>query len=573
HLLDIHREVNPYPWFYSGEPSEDIRERWQWTFPIIFSPVDHKTLYVSSQHLWSTDDGGKTWKKLSGDLTRHDPKTMGPSGGPITHDMNGPEVYATIFSVGPGKKNMDVIWAGSDDGLVHVTRDGGETWTDVTPPGMPDFGRVSQIDASSFNDGAAYVAVKRPLLNDKAPYIFRTRDYGQTWTKTVNGIPADDYVHAVREDPDRQGLLYAATQHGVYLSYDDGDSWQDLTLNMPDLPVVDLVVEKNQLVIASHGRGFWVLDNLAPIRQATPGMEMADAKMFTPPVAVRSGPDITLSWWLKDAPSEAKLEVLDSTGAVLRTFIPDTATADTSAAAAPSYFRRGPQWLPVEAGLNTLRWDLRAEPFVSFPGMIFWGARTTGPAVPPGHYTVRLTADGHSVSAPLMVERNPWITDVTDADLQAQYAFSSKVRDRVNDANRAVIAIRRVKSQLDDRYEKSDDATLHQKGDKLLADASDVEQDIYQVKNQSNQDPLNFPIRVNNRLANLMAMAERGDGRPTTNMPEIFRILSDQLQGYQDRLDEIWATDLKDVNEELARLGLTPLDPKCDEAGGCRPVM
>ncbi len=568
--LDLHREVNPYPWFYSGEPSKEIKERWQWTFPILFSPVDHKTLYVSSQHLWSTADGGRTWNKLSPDLTRHDPMTMQESGGPITHDMNGPEVYATIFAVGPGKKNMDVIWAGSDDGLINVTRDGGKTWTNVTPKDMPDFGRVSQIDASSFNDGAAYVAVKRPLLNDRAPHIYRTKDYGETWTKTVSGIRG--YVHAVREDPNRQGLLYAATQHGVFVSYDDGDHWQDLTLNMPDLPVVDLVVEKNQLVIASHGRGFWVLDNIAPLRQASAGTTAENLEVFAPPVAIRSGPNVALSWWVGTAPKEAKLEVLDSAGAVLRTFVPDTTTRDSTATRGRGRFGGG-SWLPVKAGLNTLSWDLRAEPYTTFEGMVFWGARASGPAVPPGRYTVRLTADGQTASAPLTVRRNPWITDVTDADLRAQYEFSRAVRDKVTEANEAVITIRNVKRQLEDRYEKSDDAKLHDAGDRLDTNASDVEQDIYQVKNRSNQDPLNFPIRVNNRLANLMSMAERGDGRPTTNMPEIFGILTQELKGYTDRLDEVWQTDLAAVNRELGRLDLAPIDPDCAKAEGCRPIM
>ncbi|MDQ8175691.1 MAG: glycosyl hydrolase, partial [Gemmatimonadota bacterium] len=233
----LSREVNPYPWFYSGEPSSAIRERWQWTFPILFSKVDPSRLYVSSQRLWMTKDGGATWQVLSPDLTRHDPATLGKSGGPITGDMNGPEVYATIFSVAPGKRDVNVIWTGSDDGLVHVTRDGGKTWKNVTPREMPDFGRVSQIDASAFDSGIAYVSVRKPLLNDFAPYIFKTTDYGATWTKIVTGIRADDYIHAVREDPTRRGLLYAAGQHGVYLSYDDGAQWQSLRLNMPDVPV------------------------------------------------------------------------------------------------------------------------------------------------------------------------------------------------------------------------------------------------------------------------------------------------------------------------------------------------
>jgi hypothetical protein len=202
------REVGPYPRVFSGEPSSALVERVQWTFPIIFSPVDPRVLYTATQHVWKTTSGGQDWQRISGDLTRHDPRTMGDSGGPITHDMNSPEVYATVFAIGPGKTDASVIWAGSDDGLIHLTRDGGRTWLNVTPTDMPDFGWVSVIDASSFDAGSAYAAVKRPLLDDAAPYIFRTHDFGRTWTKIVTVIAPTHYVHAVREDPGRRGLLY-----------------------------------------------------------------------------------------------------------------------------------------------------------------------------------------------------------------------------------------------------------------------------------------------------------------------------------------------------------------------------
>jgi photosystem II stability/assembly factor-like uncharacterized protein len=567
--IETHREVNPYPWFYSGEPSSEIRERWQWTFPILFSPLDPHTLYTSSQRLWRTTDGGKNWTALSDDLTRHDPATLGPSGGPITHDMNGPEVYATIFSVGPGKVDMDVIWAGSDDGLIHVTRNGGESWADVTPSDMPDFGRVSQIDASAFDPGTAYVAVKRPLLNDQAPYIFRTRDYGGSWTRIVDGIREDAYVHVVRADPTREGLLYAGTQHGAYISFDDGASWQGLNPNFPDIPVVDLVVEENELVMASHGRGFWVLDNIAPLRQLTPETTSRDVVLFRPPTAVRSGTGVTLSWWLSAPADQARLEILDAAGAVLRTLEPRDESERGGGGGGRS-FGGGASALPNEAGLNHVSWDLRTEGYVTFPGMIFWGARSQGPAVPPGEYTLRLSAQGQTLTAPLRVRRNPLITDVTDADLQAQYAFSTRVRDKVTEANEAVIAIRRVKAQLEDRYERSDDVGLREAGERLERNASEVEENIYQVRNQSGQDPLNFPIKVNNRLANLMAMAERGDGRPGNMMPEIFDILVRELRGYADRLREVWSTDMAAVNAELRRLNLVPLDPACDRPEGCK---
>jgi photosystem II stability/assembly factor-like uncharacterized protein len=570
----ISREVNPYPWFYSGEPSKDIKERWQWTYPIIFSQVDPRVLYVSSQRLWRTMDGGRTWQVLSGDLTRHAPETQEKSGGPITGDMNGPEVYGVIFSIGPSKKTINTIWTGSDDGLVHVTRDNGKTWTNVTPKDLPAFGRVSQIDASAFNDGGAYISVRRPLLNDFAPYIWKTSDYGRTWTKIVNGIRADDYIHAVREDPTRRGLLYAGGQHGTYVSYDDGANWSSLRLNMPDVPVADLVVEGNELVIATHGRGFWVLDNIAPLRQATPGLLASDAYMFTAPVGVRSGPGVTLSWLLKSAPRVAKLDILDSTGTVLRTFEPDTARSDSARANAGGGGRRGGGgvFLPKTAGIGHLTWDLRTKPIASFPGMILWGAGTNGPAVPPGRYTARLTADGRALSTQVVIIRNPRIPDVSDADLRAQYAFSKRVRDKANEANEAVIGIRRVKAQLTDRLKKSDDATLKSTGETLRKNTSAVEENIYQVRNQSGQDPLNFPIKVNNRLANLMSMAERGDGPPTNNMPEIFGILTTELKGYTDQLAKVYKTDLVAVNKELTRLKLAPLDPQCEKVEGCAAV-
>ncbi|MBM4186278.1 MAG: glycosyl hydrolase [Gemmatimonadetes bacterium] len=569
--LGTSREVNPYPWFYSGEPAKDIRERWQWTFPIIFSPVDERTLYVSSQRLWATRDGGKTWSRLSGDLTRADPTTLEKSGGPITGDMNGPEVYATIFSVGPGKRDVNVIWTGSDDGLVHLTRDGGRSWTNVTPPAMPDFGRVSQIDASAFSSGAAYLSVRRPLLGDLAPYIFKTTDYGRSWTKIVAGIRPDAYVHAVREDPTRPGMLYAATQHGVYLSYDDGAQWQPLNPGLPDVPIVDLIVEGNELVIASHGRGFWILDNIAPLRQASPAVRRGSLTMFAPPIAIRSGPAVMLSWWQAAKAQASVLEIVDSLGAALRRFRPDTLSpaARDSVNQAAGYWRRPAPFLPNGPGLNRLTWDLRADGPSTFPGMILWGAGTGGPALPPGRYTVRLTVDGQVASAPLVVKRNPRIVDVTDADLAAQFRFSRRVRDKVTEANDAVIAIRRVKAQVGHRLERSTDAALKSAGDRLVGNASSVEERIYQVRNRSGQDPLNFPIRVNNRLANLMQMAERGDGRPTTHMPEIFGILSTELKGYTDRLREVWATDLAAVNRELQRLGLPRIDPACDRPAGC----
>jgi len=565
----LSREVNPYPLMFSGEPSSALVERWQWTYPIIFSPVNPRLLFTSSQHLWKTTDAGQSWTRISPDLTRHDPSTMGPSGGPITHDMNAPEVYATIFAIGPSKKDVNVIWTGSDDGLVYLTRDGGKTWTNVTPKGMPDFGRVSQIDASAFDGGAAYVAVKRPLFDDLAPYIFRTHDYGKTWTKIVDGIGADDYVHAVREDPNRRGLLYAATQHGVYISYDDGDHWSSLSLNLPDLPVSDLIVWRNDLVISTMGRGFYVLDNVVPLEQYTPAVEAApDAVLFAPPPAIRSTDGAVITYWLKHPAKDVRLDILDAAGRVIREYKPDTST--TPARGRGGFGRFGFASAPPKtAGIDHFTWDLRYAPATSFPGMILWGASTQGPAAPPGRYTVRLIVDGGSFTQPVTVKRNPLFTDVSDADLRAQFALAIKIRNKLSEANQAVIDVRNVKAQVDDRLKKSDDATLKELGEKLNDHAGAVEQNIYQVRNQSGQDPLNFPIKINNRIGTLLSTVNSGDGRPIASAAPIFNYLSGKLGVQTSALAKVWATDLAAFNAQAKKLGLPAVNPKCAPGQVC----
>jgi len=555
------REVNPYPRMFQGEPSSDVKERWQWTYPIIFSPVDPNVLYTSSQHVWKTTSGGQNWTKISPDLTRHDPKTMGPSGGPITHDMNSPEIYAVVFALGPGKKNVNVIWAGSDDGLVHVTRNGGQTWTNVTPKDMPEFGRVSQIDAGSFEDGTAYIAVKRPLLNDVAPYIFRTHDFGKTWAKVVTGIRSNDYVHAVREDPTRRGLLYAGAQHGMYISYDDGDTWQSLSLNLPDIPISDVMVEANSIAIGTHGRSFYVLDNIEALRQFTPAIASAsEPYLFAPAPAIRPGNTVAIRYWLKQPARALTIDILDGAGKVVRTFKggpPDTTRRGAGGDEDDDNPRnRQPPAASMAAGLNTQVWDLRYASATTFPGMILWGATTNGPLALPGSYQVRLTVDGKTLTRPIAIRKNPLITDVTLADLREQFDLAIQIRDKVSEANEAVIKIRDLKNQTKDRLTKSQDPALKAAADSFSKHVSDVEEAIYQVRNQSGQDPLNFPIKINNRLATLLRTVTTGDGKPIGAAAPIFNDLKGELKVETDRLAKVLADDLTKLNAELRRLGL-----------------
>jgi photosystem II stability/assembly factor-like uncharacterized protein len=553
------REVHPYPRMFSGEPSSALVERIQWTFPIIFSPVDTRVLYTATQHVWRTTNNGQHWDKISPDLTRHDPKTMGPSGGPITKDMNGPEVYATVFALAPGKTDANVLWAGSDDGLIHVTRDGGKNWANVTPKDMPDFGRVSIIDASSFEPGIAYAAVKRPLLDDFSPYIFRTHDFGRTWTKIVSGIRNDEYVNVVREDHKRKGLLYAGTNKGVYFSYDDGGSWHSLSLNLPSLPVSDLIVEARDLAISTHGRGFYILDDIAPIRQFGPAVTSASpAYLFAPEEAYRSTNGAQIKYLVNGPVTNLRIEVLDKAGTVLRSF----AGASGGAAPPPAAARGGGRGgggaanASMSQGMQSVTWDLRYPPATSFPGMILWGGGVQGPAAPPGTYQVRMTVNGATQTQSFQVKKHPLHADVTDADLQEQFDVAIRIRDKTSEANQAVIDIRRIKADITDRLSKSEDPKLKAAGSALMTGLSEVEGEIYQVKNQAGQDPLNYPIKVNNRLASLGSMVNSGDGKPIGNALPILTALSAELKVLTDNLDRILAKELAAFNAEATRLKL-----------------
>jgi photosystem II stability/assembly factor-like uncharacterized protein len=559
------REVNPYPRQYQGEPSSEVKERWQWTYPIIFSPVDSNLLFTSSQRVWKTTNGGQSWEPISPDLSKHDPKTMGPSGGPITHDMNWPEIYAVVFSLAPGKRNVNVIWAGTDDGLVHVTRDGGRTWSNVTPPGMPEFGRVSQIDASVHNDGSAYVAVKRPLMDDTAPYIWRTHDFGQTWTKIVSGIRPNDYVHAVREDPTRRGLLYAGTRLGVYISYDDGATWESLSLNLPAVPINDLIVEKDALVLGSHGRSFYVLDNIEPLRQYTPAIAASqDPFLFKPSTAIRMGGNAEIQYWLKRPAQSLSIEITDAAGRVAYSVEgtpPGAGRAGRAGGGGGGGGGRGGRGgfgggAPMGVGLQTAQWNLQYPGATTFDGMILWGASTAGPRAVPGTYTVRMTVDGRTLTQPLTVAKHPLYTDITQADLEAQFDLALRIRDKLSEANQAVIRIRDIKGQVNDRMSASSDARLKTAGEGLNTQISAVEEAVYQVRNQSGQDPLNFPIKINNRIATLNRSVNTGDGAPIGNAEPIFNDLSAELKVQTDALERIINTELPKLNAELRRLGL-----------------
>ncbi len=564
--------INVWPENPMGHSSKDIRERFQWTFPIVFSRTGPKRLYVGSQHLWMSTNEGMSWERISGDLTRADPKTMGPSGGPITRDQTGVETYATIFTIAPSPHDANTIWVGSDDGYVHVTRNHGQSWTNVTPKDLPEFSRISLIEVSPHRPGTAYVAAKRYQLDDRKPHIYRTDDYGRTWVKTVNGIPDGDYVHVVREDIKRPHLLFAGTEHGVYLTFDDGLSWHRFNRNLPDVQVPDITVEDNDLVIATHGRSAYVMDAIGLLRQLEPRVAQADVHLFDPADPVR-GESVPFTFYLKGAARSASLEIVDANGEVLRTYRSASSDSagggggrggggggDEEEGGGGGFGGRGggQARLPIRAGNNRFSWDMRLEGATTFPGMILWAAGTQGPLALPGNYTVRLKVDDQPVqSQAFEIRKDPRLAHVTAADLQAQFELAKQVRDRVSEANEAVVAIRDVKRQVDDRIGK--DGSVRQPGVALKDKLGGVEGEIYQVRNQSSQDPLNYPIKLNNKLAALLRAAEGVDGRPPAQVYQVFDLLSGQLRTELGQLETILTRDLDEFNRLLRSKGLEPV--------------
>jgi len=564
------RTVNVWPDNPMGWSSVDIDERAQWTYPIVFDHHDPDLLYTGTQRVWRTHNGGQSWEPISEDLTRHDPSTMGASGGPITKDQTGVETYATIFALAPSYHDTNVLWSGSDDGYVYVTRNAtaaSPTWENVTPKDAPDFVRINTIEASPTTPGKAYVSGIRYLVdNDRHPYIWKTTDYGRTWTRIDAAIPEADFVRAVREDPVRAGLLYAASETTVYVSWDDGAHWQPLAMNLPNTQVSDLVVEDHDLVIGTHGRSFWVMRNIDLLRQMSPEVAAASFWLFDPKDPVQefdNGADVF--YYLKDNAEKVTVEILDAAGTVIGTYASaegDEQPEEAREGGGGRFGGGGPQKPSKMKGSNRFAWNMRTEGWTDFEGRIFWAAGPVGPSVVPGRYEVRLTVDGQSQTRDFEVKINPRAAQegVTVADLQARHDFAARVRDRVTDANEAVIRMRAIKEQVDDRLSKSDNGELRSLGGTVKDRLSGVESEIYQVKNQSNQDPLNYPIRLNNKLAALLNLVEGSYHRPTDQSYQVFDELSGKLGTEMDQMNLVITQDLARLNELLRELGLDPID-------------
>jgi len=582
------RDINPYPNNPMGGGADASKYRFQWNFPIVFSPHDPNTLYLGANVLFKSTNEGQSWEIISPDLTRNDKSKQGPSGGPITKDNTSVEYYDTIFTVMESPVQAGVIWAGADDGVVSVTRDGGKNWSTVTPPTslMPEWIQINSIDASPHDAGTAYVAATMYKWDDNRPYLYKTTDYGRTWTKITNGIPDAAFTRVIREDPNKRGLLYAGTETGMYVSFDNGANWQSFQFNLPIVPITDLAVQKREreLVAATQGRSFWIFDDLPMLHQIVDAggfSKAAETNLFKPKEAYRmpggggfGGPTATVGrnpaagvvvyYYLKNKPtSDIQLEFFDGAGKSIRKFTGRVerpgAASTTAQPAAPAGggeggFGGGGAAPPVtmDVGLNRFIWDMRHADAVRFPGMILWSGETRGPKIAPGTYQVKLTVDGKTFTQPFEVKADPRLS-ITPADYAKQTELGLRVRDKLTETHNAIIQIRDVRKQVEDLMKR----VAGQPGAKAINDAgaalnknlTTVEEALYQTKNQSNQDPLNFPIRLNNKLAALGGVVGSAEAAPTAQSYAVYDEVSGAIDAQLQRLAQIMKTEVPAFNQ------------------------
>jgi photosystem II stability/assembly factor-like uncharacterized protein len=582
HRTGEFRDVNPWPDNPMGHGAEGAAERFQWNFPLLFSLHDANTLYAASQHLWKSTNGGTNWTRISNDLTRNDRGKMGPSGGPITKDNTSVEYYGTIFAVAESPLEPGLIWAGSDDGLLHITRDGGQSWKNITPAAMPQWLMINSIDPSPFDKGTAYVAGTLYKSDDFRPYLYKTTDFGATWTKITNGIANDHFTRVVRTDRKRKGLLYAGTERGMYVSFDDGANWQSLQLNLPIVPITDLAWRDDDLIAATQGRSFWILDDVTPLQQlpaATPKVHL-----FTPRAAWRTAgytPDrppqnagknppqgVIVNYWIDPSVpvgTKVKLAFLHPDGSVIRELEgeiplkePEPKKEEEEEKDEKAEKEKARNKLPdSKHGLNRYSWNLRYPEAKKFEGLILWGGGTDGPRVVAGNYNVRLTVGDTTVTAPAVVKQDPR-TSASAADLQAQFEFLLTANRKLTEVHEQIERIREVRKQLMDlrtRAGKSEEGKpIVERAKELDEKMTAIEEALYQTKNRSPQDPLNYPIRLNDKLAAVAESASMGDYAPTAQAQTVQAQLIQQIDAQLAQLRIVWEKDLPALNAAAAGL-------------------
>ena len=578
------RIITVWPELYYGWGARDMKYRFQWTYPIMFSPHDPQTLYVTGNVVFRSTDLGSSWEAISPDLTRHDPATLEPSGGPITRDTSGAEIYATIFAFVESPHERGVFWAGSDDGLVHLSRDGGTTWTSVTPPDLLEWTLISMIEVSSHDPATAYIAATRYKLDDTRPMLYRTTDYGQTWSSITQGLPQDDYTRVVREDPGQPGLLYCGTETGVHVSFNQGESWQPLRANLPVVPVYDLVLKEGNLIAATHGRAFWILDDLTQLHQVSPALTGESFHLLQPrdTLRIRSpfrdrkpaegksyraglGADVTYSealgghgevvrkmwdagenppdgvmvhYYLKEAPEEVSIAILDEAGDTIRTF----------SSREPEAGEDNPEpRAPAKPGMNRLVWNMRYPEARKVPEDKTTEDSLVGPLAPPGTYQVRLQLGEDFQTQTFRILKDPRVS-APQEDLDAQFQFLVRIRDKVSETHDGINQLRRVRQQVDQWVSRAQGQpsveAVEEEAEAVKEKLKEIEDQLIQSAYRGARDRLHMPVRLNRKLAELAAVVGSADFAPPQQVYEVFDHLSGQIDQQLGALQQVLDGDV-----------------------------
>ena len=557
HATGEERNVNAWPDNPMGHGAEGAKYRFQWNFPIFFSPHDPKKLYATSQHLHVTYNGGQSWELASPDLTNNDATKLGPSGGPITKDNTSVEYYCTIFAAAESPYEKDLIVTGSDDGVISLSRDAGKSWAKITPADLPAWSMINSVEFDPFVKGGMYIAATRYKLGDYKPLLYKTKDYGKSWTKITDGIDANHFTRVVRADLKRAGLLYAGTESGMYISFDDGASWKTFQLNLPVVPITDLTIKNDNLIAATQGRSFWIIDDLTPLHQLNEVVNKSSVHLYKPMPAYRmpgaqrriasktEGKNhpggVMIHFFLADtAKTKASLEILESNGTLIKKFStkPDKKAKEEE--------------FKIKPGMNRFVWDMRYADAEGFDGLIMWSGRLTGPRATPGTYKVRLTVNETSVDTDFEILKDPR-TSGTIQDIKEQFDFQITVRNKLSETNKAIKKIRTAREQINRVVEPF-------KGKEDLKDVTDmakainesmkkIEETLYQTKNKSNQDPLNFPVRLNDKLAGLGSQAGSSDFKPTEQVKAVYQEISGKIDEQLAALSKIFNEKIPAFND------------------------
>ncbi len=549
------RSINVWPNNPMGHGAENMKYRFQWNFPIFFSPHNPKKLYTTSNHFHVTTNEGQSWDIISPDLTRNEAEKLGPSGGPITKDNTAVEYYATIFAACESPYEKDLLWSASDDGMIHLSKNGGENWEDVTPPIAPKHIMWNSVEPDPFIKGGLYVAGTLYKTGDYRPYLYKTKNYGKNWKKIIDGIPDNHFTRVLRADPKRKDLLYAGTESGVYISFDDGISWKPFQINLPLVPITDLTIKYDNLIAATQGRSIWMIDDLTPLHQINNEIIESDFHIFKPIDSYRMG----YSGWggssIGGQNHHNGVEIFFNIDSVktgsdsLKVSLEFLDLNKNSIKKFTNYSKANK--LKVKNGSNSFIWNMRHENAEGFDGLIMWAAGLTGPKAVPGNYSAKLTVNGKTKETEFTILKDERSNSSID-DLQAQFNFLIQIRDKVTEIHKAIKEMRSIKSQLITFKSKiKDNEELVDKVKSLVDKINVIENELYQTKNKSRQDPLNYPIRLNNKLAHLTSVASNGNYKPTDQMIEVKNELIERINKKLNSWDSIKNKNLKNLNNEI----------------------